>query len=1278
MPAVECEDAFLSGLFSDLDSSIFDVLPSSSQPPLPPQSQHRSRPSPRAGAATSTSQRPSSRDSLPGGIKRELEPESRRDLARKRVARNAVLSPKKVNGVALYPSEKPQREKVKFEEAVDSTRIVGKENEALPTPEDPIEDDDSQSQTLRADSVDDLMEGIDWDVEDEIEEGPVAVESRLSSRFLRCFVEEIEFDENSRSKTLLVSGPSFEGTRRILLKDDWLETEIETGHTINIVGDYDMAASDTAPMTVDRASGLLILHPDILVSSTKVADSSHCTRKALLQEIIRSSGPPTPSLVYGNMLHELMQKSLGEERWDDDFRKDAINDILAENGGALWSMDLSFDAAREQLSERSKEFAAFAERFVGEKPKPDATLLDSRVVEASRSRLAIVKTLGAEEDIWSPRHGLKGKIDVTIDSAVTDSVGFTRRGTLPFEIKTGRANAGMEHRAQTMLYTLLMSDRYNEETAAGLLYYTQSNEVYQVQAARNEIRGLIHARNRFAAILHQRANLPPVFAIPRSTPTASAPTPVDDDEEELWAQLGTPLDAFPATSQMTSQGEQSLLPPPIDEERSCRNCYVSDACMVFRRSVEGELSICDDPDNALEVLYEQKTGHLEERHAKFFAKWEELIRLEEREMLKFRKEIWTMTASEREETGRCLAEMRIDSGFVRAKSRADKIHRFEYRLRRNEIAPSPSEDSSRSRRTFGGALSPNDPVVVSLENPSILALSRGFILSIESDSVIVGLDRSLTEVPWKKQFKSEDDLIYRIDKDELATGMGRIRDNLLQLFVVGGNERLRKLVVDLDAPRFDSPVRARLIPSHLNSDQRDALKKVMAARDYALVLGMPGTGKSTVIAELLKMLVKSNLSVLLTSYTHSAVDNILLKVKDEGLDILRLGNRDKILPSLHQFTLCPEDYSTSLADIDRKLMRPKIVATTALGINEPIFLKRRFDVCIVDEASQVTLPTCLGPLRFADKFILVGDHNQLPPLVRNIDARHGGLDVSLFKLLSEAHPQAVVNLTQQYRMNEDIMLLSNELVYNGQLKVGNDEVSQRELQLPAPHALDKAPQWVQDVLKPSRRVVFVDTDELPAREKKTVSLIENEIEARLVRELLDTLRACQFAEQDIGVITLYRQQIHLLERRLEAFPSVEILTADRSQGRDKECIIISCVRSNEAGQVGDLLKDWRRINVCLSRAKSKLVVIGSRSTLSKVDVLERFFDIVDDKEWSYVVPNSVLETLAQDGADASRKDRQHQQIHRSTDKARGEGGRGGGKVPLGRNPLIQDVYNHLG
>jgi len=109
----------------------------------------------------------------------------------------------------------------------------------------------------------------------------------------------------------------------------------------------------------------------------------------------------------------------------------------------------------------------------------------------------------------------------------------------------------------------------------------------------------------------------------------------------------------------------------------------------------------------------------------------------------------------------------------------------------------------------------------------------------------------------------------------------------------------------------------------------------------------------------------------------------------------------------------------------------------------------------VDEASQITLPTCLGPLRFADKFVLVGDHLQLPPLVKSTAARKGGLEVSLFRRLSEAHPHAVTDLAQQYRMNEDIMLLSNKLVYQDKLKCGNEEVAKRVLGVPKISMLDE-------------------------------------------------------------------------------------------------------------------------------------------------------------------------------------------------------------------------------
>lgn len=228
-----------------------------------------------------------------------------------------------------------------------------------------------------------------------------------------------------------------------------------------------------------------------------------------------------------------------------------------------------------------------------------------------------------------------------------------------------------------------------------------------------------------------------------------------------------------------------------------------------------------------------------------------------------------------------------------------RIHRFTYQLQHAlPLASQASRSQHASRSLIGGTISVNDPVVVSLESPSVLSISRGFVLEVAPHYVVLGLDHSLTDSPQAARLVPAirpSDLIFRIDKDELAAGMGRIRDNLIQLFGPKGDERRRRLVVDLEAPAFEVVAsKEKLIPSNLNADQESAVRKVLAARDYALILGMPGTGKTTTIAEILKTLAKAGKSVLLTAYTHSAVDNILLKIKDSELSILRLGNRDKV------------------------------------------------------------------------------------------------------------------------------------------------------------------------------------------------------------------------------------------------------------------------------------------------------------------------------------------------------------------------------------------------
>jgi DNA replication ATP-dependent helicase Dna2 len=162
----------------------------------------------------------------------------------------------------------------------------------------------------------------------------------------------------------------------------------------------------------------------------------------------------------------------------------------------------------------------------------------------------------------------------------------------------------------------------------------------------------------------------------------------------------------------------------------------------------------------------------------------------------------------------------------------------------------------------------------------------------------------------------------------------------------------------------------------------------------------------------------------------------------------------------------------------------------------------------------------------------------------------------------------------------------------------------------------EVPSTISDIF-PRRRVVFVDTDQVPAKESRVGDLVQNETEASLVQQLVKAMVRGGVEESQVGVISLYRQQIKIMSQLLESHRGVEILTADRSQGRDKDCIIISMVRSNDSDSIGDLLKDWRRLNVSFTRARSKLVIFGSRRTLDNTKLLQNFFELMAENNWIY-------------------------------------------------------------
>lgn len=326
----------------------------------------------------------------------------------------------------------------------------------------------------------------------------------------------------------------------------------------------------------------------------------------------------------------------------------------------------------------------------------------------------------------------------------------------------------------------------------------------------------------------------------------------------------------------------------------------------------------EDTVSPIHEMYERKTGHLTESQCEFFRKWEALISIEEQDLVRFKKELWTMGAEDRESHGRCFSSMIMDQSYKAIKLESNipgKIHSFSYRFTKRDfhLPVLPRSGLQATDSLLNGHMSVGDAIVVSVE-PDLLAIAKGYITELTPEEVTIGVDHKVDpqDISQRTRIRSGggalyDDVVeFRIDKDEMFVGMARIRHNLTNLFYVHGDTRRLELVVDLRPPVFnkwydellDSPQHGPAlveIAKPLNSSQNLAMEKVLNAEDYALILGMPGTGKTTVIAALIKALVDLGKTVFLTSHTHSAVDTILLKLKDDAdFGILRVGNMDKV------------------------------------------------------------------------------------------------------------------------------------------------------------------------------------------------------------------------------------------------------------------------------------------------------------------------------------------------------------------------------------------------
>ncbi|MFC0514441.1 AAA domain-containing protein [Mucilaginibacter angelicae] len=430
----------------------------------------------------------------------------------------------------------------------------------------------------------------------------------------------------------------------------------------------------------------------------------------------------------------------------------------------------------------------------------------------------------------------------------------------------------------------------------------------------------------------------------------------------------------------------------------------------------------------------------------------------------------------------------------------------------------------------------------------------------------------------------------------------------------------------------------------LNASQQQAVQKIVDAQELAVVHGPPGTGKTTTLVQAVKALIKQNKQqILVVAPSNTAVDLLSEKLSTEGLNVLRIGNPARVSEKLMALTLdskvsthadmkeikklkkqaseyknmahkykrnfgkAERDQRKALFDAAHQLIKEvdkteqfitedliskaQIITATLVGANHYTIRNLKFHTVVIDEAGQALEPACWIPISKAQKVILAGDHLQLPPTIKSQQAAKDGLSTTLLEKCAALYPEAVVLLEEQYRMNEAIMGFSSKEFYSNRLKA--HESVAKCLLFPGDVALS-----------------FVDTAGCGYDEKQEGTSTANPEEAaflfkhlhKLVSELSGYYQAENFPT--IAVISPYKEQIRVLNQLLLESPDlliyadkIAVNTIDSFQGQERDVVYISLTRSNTEGEIG-FLNDIRRMNVAMTRARKKLVMIGDSSTLA--------------------------------------------------------------------------------
>jgi ATP-dependent RNA/DNA helicase IGHMBP2 len=439
------------------------------------------------------------------------------------------------------------------------------------------------------------------------------------------------------------------------------------------------------------------------------------------------------------------------------------------------------------------------------------------------------------------------------------------------------------------------------------------------------------------------------------------------------------------------------------------------------------------------------------------------------------------------------------------------------------------------------------------------------------------------------------------------------------------------------------------ILNQLNNSQQQAVHGILCQQDIAVVHGPPGTGKTTTLVAAIVELAKQDKKILITAPSNAATDHLLQQCVQAGLRGVRIGNVAKVEEDNQAMTIdallardpdfkrirelkkraiefkkmgakYKRSFGKEEADqrrllfqeaknlqkeardweqylIEKHIDESQVVAATLIGSNHSFIKDKKWDVVVIDEAGQALAPACFVAMAHAEKVILAGDPHQLPPTVKSSHLSVKPLHTTLLDVIVKNNTNAVFFLDTQYRMNETIMHYSNLKFYQERLKAHESVQSQC---------------WHEE----QPPVVFLDTAGCGFEEQKgdEGESLQNEEEIRMILQHMERWSTNQ--NHEIAVISPYRAQVTRMQEALKELSNIEVNTIDSFQGQEADVVYISLVRSNADGEIG-FLKDYRRMNVAMTRAKKGLIVIGDSATLANDTFYAQWMDWVE-KSGGYV------------------------------------------------------------